>query len=176
MNFNQRKIIMKSFINSQFGYCPLVWIFHSRKLNNRINKIHERALRIVFKNMNLSFRELLDKDNSVTIHEKNIQSLAVEMYKQSNEISPKIMNEVFPLKKEIKYHSKTEFETRNVKTEMYGIESLAHLGPKIWAILPKKLKEITSLNIFQQEIKIWKPTKCPCKLCKTYINGVGYID
>ena len=48
MNIKQRQIIMKSFINSQFGYCPLVWMFHSRKINNRINKIHERALRIVF--------------------------------------------------------------------------------------------------------------------------------
>ena len=39
----QRRIIMKAFISSQFGYCPLIWMFHSRKLNNRINKIHERA-------------------------------------------------------------------------------------------------------------------------------------
>ena len=49
MSITQKRIIMKSFIESQFGYCPLVWMFHSRSLNNRINHIHERALRIVYK-------------------------------------------------------------------------------------------------------------------------------
>ena len=63
---------MKSFIESQFGYCPLVWMFHSRSLNNRINHIHERALRIVYKDYYSSFEELLEKDKSFTIHERNI--------------------------------------------------------------------------------------------------------
>ena len=47
MNVSKR-IIMKSFIESQFGYCPLTWMFHSRRLNNKINRIHERALRITY--------------------------------------------------------------------------------------------------------------------------------
>ena len=55
MNVNQRKVIMRAFIHSQFGYCPLVWMFHSRKLNNRINKIHERSLRIVYNDHTSTF-------------------------------------------------------------------------------------------------------------------------
>ena len=47
MSLDQRRLIMKSFIKSQFGYCPLIWMIDSRKLNNKINRIHERALRIV---------------------------------------------------------------------------------------------------------------------------------
>ena len=50
MNIKKRKLIMNAFITSQFGYCPLVWMFHSREMNNRINRIHERSLRIVYKN------------------------------------------------------------------------------------------------------------------------------
>ena len=46
MSTGQKRIIMKAFINSQFGYCPLVWMNHNRKINNRINRIHERALRV----------------------------------------------------------------------------------------------------------------------------------
>ena len=46
INVSKKRIIMKSFIESQFGYCPLIWMFHSRGLNNKINRIHERALRI----------------------------------------------------------------------------------------------------------------------------------
>ena len=53
---------MKTFITSQFNCCPLVWMFHNRTLNNKINRLYERALRIVYKNENLTFQELLDKD------------------------------------------------------------------------------------------------------------------
>ena len=75
------KLIMKTFIESQFNYCPILWMFHSRRLNNRINKLHERALRVTYDNDDLSFHDLLEKDNSFTIHERNLQKLAVEMYK-----------------------------------------------------------------------------------------------
>ena len=81
MSFEKRKIIMKTFIESQFNYCPLVWMFHNRTLNNKINRLHERALRIVYQNEELSFQELLDLDCSVTIHQRNLRKLATEMYK-----------------------------------------------------------------------------------------------
>ena len=63
---------MKAFITSQSSYCPLIWMFHSLSLNNKINCIHERALRLVYQN-NLSFSELLDLDNPVPVHQKNLQ-------------------------------------------------------------------------------------------------------
>ena len=66
---------MSAFITSQFSYCPLVWMFHGRTMNNRINKIHEKALRLVYKDeTNLSFDyDLLKKDKSVSIHQRNLQ-------------------------------------------------------------------------------------------------------
>ena len=115
MKTKQRQIIMKSFIHSQFGYCPLVWMFHSRKLNNRINKIHERSLRIVYDDRKSTFRELLHKDNYFTIHERNIQTLAIELYKVVNGISPQLMSQVFPLNKSVKYFSRNPFMTRDVR-------------------------------------------------------------
>ena len=51
MNKNKFRVLMKVFIESQFGYCPLIWMFHSRKLNNKIYRLHERALRLVYKNI-----------------------------------------------------------------------------------------------------------------------------
>ena len=65
---------MEAFITSQFSYCPLIWMFHGRNLNNKINRTHERPLRLVYQN-NLSFSELLDLDNSVTVHQKICKSL-----------------------------------------------------------------------------------------------------
>ena len=175
MKTEQRKIIMNSFINSQFGYCPLVWMFYSRSLNNRINKIQERSLRIVYDDETSTFEELLNRDNSFTIHHKNIQVLAIELYKVVNNISPEIMSYVFPLKQSVNYHSKNIFVTRNVRTVHHGTETLAHLGPKVWSMVPQVMKEIKSLSEFKSKIKQWKPDKCPCRLCKTYICGVGFL-
>ena len=86
---------MKAFIESQFQYCPLVWMFHSRAINNRINKLHGRALRLVHKDEQYTFQQLLDKDNTVTIHHRNLQKLVIEMYKLQNNLSPKFMKEIF---------------------------------------------------------------------------------
>ena len=48
MSLEKQMLVMKAFINLQFGYYPLIWMFHNRTLNNGINRIHERALRIVY--------------------------------------------------------------------------------------------------------------------------------
>ena len=72
---------MKVYITSQFGYCPLVWMFHRRYLNNKINYLHERALRITYGDRSSSFENLLIKDNSVSIHHRNMQALTTEMFK-----------------------------------------------------------------------------------------------
>ena len=154
MSLKQRRSIMYAFISSHFGYCPLVWMFHSRLLNNRINKIHERALRIVYKDNVSSFEDLLLKDNSVTIHERNIQKLAIELYKVANRSSPKIMDFIFPLKEKIRYPGENIFRTMNVKTVTWGTESLRHMGPKIWNIIPENLKNIDNLTTFTENIRL----------------------
>ena len=79
INVSKKQIIIKSFIESQFGYCPLIWIFHSRGLKNKINRIHERALRITYNDKSSSYGELLNKDRSVTIHHRNKRALAIEI-------------------------------------------------------------------------------------------------
>ena len=95
---NKMRVLMKAFIESQFGYCPLIWMFHSRKLNNRINRIHERALRLVYKDNLSTYDELLKKDNSFSIHHRNIQILAMEMYKVKHGLCPTSISDLFPLK------------------------------------------------------------------------------
>ena len=173
----QKRRILKAFITSQFGYCPLIWMFCSRNLNNRINCIHERALRIVYNDYDLSFLELLEKDNSYTIHTKNLQTLCVEIFKSINKISSETLSEVFKVKN-LPYNlrRKTIFESRNVRTEHYGIESLTNLGPKIWSQVPDDIKHSDSLEIFKKKIRQWKPFSCPCRLCKTYVANLGYVS
>ena len=93
MSLERRRTLMKSFIESQFGYCPLVRMFCGRKSNNRINHLHERVLRIVY-NDNQSSSNLLRKDRSVSIHHRNIRSFGIEIYKVKNMSIP-IMSELF---------------------------------------------------------------------------------
>ena len=90
---------MKAFVISQFNYCPLIWMFHNRALNNRINKIHKRALRLVYQNKNLSFNELLELDNAVNIHQRNLQFLVTEIFKVRNNVSSEIMKQIFDFQK-----------------------------------------------------------------------------
>ena len=91
MGFEKTKILFKAFVESQFGYCPLTWMFRGRRANSKINHINERALCIVHKNNVLSFEELSELDKSFKIHHRNIQSLAIELFKIKNNLSVTIM-------------------------------------------------------------------------------------
>ena len=77
-----------SFIEAQFKYCPLTWMFCSRSCNNKINKLHERALRLVYDDYESSFDVLLNKNKSFSIHHQNIQKLMIEVYKSLNKPYP----------------------------------------------------------------------------------------
>ena len=79
------RVLIHSFITSQFSHCPLIWMFRCRKIEHKINKIHEMALRFIYpSDLKLTFKELLDK--SKTEHpSKNLQVLAIEIFKYSKQ-------------------------------------------------------------------------------------------
>ena len=167
---------MIAFIESQFGYCPLVWMFHSRSLNNKINRIHERALRITYSEKSSSFQNLLEKDNCVTIHHKNINILATVTYKFLQGLSPPLMNEIFAERNNNYSLRGNNVLTRpRVNSVRYGIETVSFLAPKIWDILLNNIKDSESLDIFKRKTKNLIPWECPCKFCKIYVPLVGFI-
>ena len=91
---NKRKLLRDSYVISQFNYCPVVWMFFQRQSNHMINRIHESTVRIAYDYIS-SFDNLLIKDHSITIHQKNIQALAVEIYKTQNGVNPIFMKNIF---------------------------------------------------------------------------------
>jgi len=175
MNHEQTKLLVNAFVTSHFSYCPLVWMMHSHKMNNRINIVHERALRVIYKDYISSYSELLKKDGSVTIHQRNLRLLAIEIFKANNKLGPELINNIFKFV-ESNYNLRNRKATSTIiRTTNYGIETLTYLAPKIWKEIPDSCKKATSLNQFKREIQEWIPKNCPCRICKTYIQGIGYI-
>ena len=139
------RLIMKTFFESQFNYCPLIWMCHSRDLNRKINKLHERALRVVYGNEGLTFEELLAIDGSFTIHERNLQKLATEMYKVKHNLSPKPFQDLFtPAAR-----GNHEWVLPKVDGVNKGVETIRYRGPKTWEIVPEEIKKSKTLLAFK---------------------------
>ena len=121
---------MKSFIISQFNYCLLIWMMHNRGLNNKINLIHESALRIVYNDCSSTFEDLLNKHKSVTIYQRNLQQLAIEIFKVKIGIVPKIMNEIFTFVENNTYNLRSAMHLSrvNVHSTEYGRNLLVISG------------------------------------------------
>ena len=151
-------------------------MFHSRRLNNKINSIHERALRITYQDHISTFQELLNKDNSVSIYYKKLQALVTEMFKIHRGLFLDILTEISVLKISLyNLRRNNAFERRQVHSVYHGTESLPFLSPKFWDLVSLELKKLESLEVFKLKIKKWILFECPCRLCRTYIQQVGFI-
>ena len=177
MSFERRKILPKAFIESQFGYCPLTWMFHGRTANPKLNHIHERVLRIVYKNNVLSFEELLEFDKSFKIHHRNIQSLAIELFKIKNNLTVTIMNDTFqPRAVSYNLRSQIDFTRSNVISEHFGISSIRYMAAKVWDMVTKDMKNANNIKTFKNNIRKWKAVNYHCKLCLDYVSCVGNVN
>ena len=176
MTYEQKKILFNSFVKSQFNYCPLIWMFCSRTRNNQINSIQERALRITYNNYINSYSELLQMYKLKSVHQNNIHFLMIEVYRFLNGLSPPIMDDIFRLR-ENRYNLRNFrlLECHNVKTSIYGTETVTYKSSQLWNLVPPEIKNKDSLAQFKYGIKEWICTNCPCRLCKIYITELGFI-
>ena len=87
------------------------------------------------------------------------------------------MQEVFRVKEQGNHNlrNQADFVITQVKSVNYGLESIRVLGPKIWESLPNSLKNKDSVGSFETFIKRWKPKSSPCRICKTYLQNIGYL-
>ena len=87
------------------------------------------------------------------------------------------MNEVFDIiESPYPLINALRFKSRNICTLRYGIETGAFVGSRIWSYMPSELKKSMSLNVFRSRTKTWRPENCPCKLCKIYLQRIGYLQ
>ena len=177
LSFEQKKAVMNAFIEQQFSNssCPLIWMFCTKDLNEKVNSVHRRALRQTYSDFNSSIEELLEKNNSVTVHQRNIQLVAIEMYKATKELGPRIVQELFTLNQND--NGNKTFLRPNVNHKNTGENTLRYFGPIVWnEMLPSEYKTIDTLENFKTAIKKWSPENCPCSLCGEYIHGVGRVN
>ena len=145
-------------------------MFHSRKINNRINNLHERALRVVCRDYKATFSELLSKDKSVIIHHRNLQLLGNSDFEDKKWIKSKLMEEIFTFKN-------VNYNLRNNTSLKIGLlkncllwSRIFNLGAKIWNLLPNEYKELKSLSTFKSRISNWVTDEWSCRIWKTMLQ------
>ena len=153
LTHDQKRLLLNSIIKSQFSYCPLIWTFCSRSLNNLINRIHERALRLIYNDHVSTFQDILEITKEKKIHQNNLECLAKEIYKFLNDLSPSIMNGGFMIRNN-NYNLRNfqSLYSTNKRTVKYGTETITYRGPQIWSLVPGRTKNACSFDIFKKEI------------------------
>ena len=175
IDLSKRKLLMKSFVISQFNYCPIIWMYCQRESNNLINKIHERALRIAYGDYESTFDALLEKDGSVSIHQRNIQTLATEVFKTKNNLNPSFMKDIFNSVNHSHNTRSQNLSYPNPKTVSYGLETFGYRANQIWNSLPSVAQSAVDLKTFNNLFPTKNKNLCSCNLCKSYISNLGYI-
>ena len=177
LTLSKRKILLNSYVQSQFSYAPLVWMLCGKMSNKKINKVHYKFLKMLYDDTTSTYNQLLIKYNEFTVHQRNIQKLMIEMYKVKNELGPSLLGDIF---NKANYKGPTlrsgkDSYRPNINTHKYGEKSLENIGNINWNLVPNHLKELKTLEEFKIAIKDWKTDKCPCYLCKDFLTGVGVV-
>ena len=167
LNLSQAKILYNSFILSQFNYCCLVWMFCSKTLQNKINQIQKRALRIVYNEPNLNLDKLVELDKSTTIHIKNIITLLTEVYKTTSGENPIFMNKIFTQKKQyynLRITNLLSFP--KVIGSKYGTNTFVFRATHLWNQVPDSIKNEPNAKCFKAKLTgNWQVIKCTCTSC-----------
>ena len=123
-------------------------MFHSCEENNKINRIHERCLRIIYDGKKSTFYEFLEKDGSVSIHKRNLRFLSCEMFKLKRVMVTELIKDLILPNRQHRYELRNnpDFVVPIVKSAHKGLESV-HLRPKIWELLPLEMKETDFVTI-----------------------------
>ena len=167
LTIDQTKMLTNAFIYSQFKYCNVIWMFCSKCENNKINDLHKRALRCIYKEEHGTLDYLTEKYQEPSFHERNIQSLMLLIYRVIKNLSPELLVNSFKEKKSsYSLRSKSTLQLPRIcKTNRFGVNSIMFKGSLLWNYLPNSYKEADSESSFKNMIKKWKPKVCTCNIC-----------
>ena len=125
---------------------------------------------------NEALESLLARNNSVSLHQRNLQLLLVEIFKTKENLNPSFMKDIFVERTEnYNLRSGNTLQLPKARTTTYGIESVSFLGSLLWHALPESLKKSENLAVFKRKLRSWNGLDCKCRLCKIYIADLGYL-
>ena len=146
---------------------------HSRKINTQTNKLHERRLGLAYNDKRSPFREFLERDDSVTIHERNIQILLTKIFQVKSQTAPEIMTPIFNFKDNSYDLRKSNcFRGKLLNHVSLVVKTVSNIQSNFCDILPENIKKAEYFHEFRNKIKYWTPLNCPSILCLTYIANV----
>ena len=153
---------------SNFNYCPLTWHFCGDKNTKKIEKIPERALRFIYRDYDSSYESLLLKSQLPSLKVRRLREIALEAFKILNNLSPVYLNDLLTFKN-LSYsfrYTKT-VEIPQVRTNRYGTikKPFRSTAAKMWNNLPQHFREITSYNVFKNQVNSWSGEACVCSFC-----------
>ena len=169
IGFEQKKVLVQSFVYSNFNYCPLVWYFSSMKSLQKIEKLQERALRFLYNDHKSSYDDLLLKSGRCTMQVSRQRTLCIEIYKTMNDLNPPFMKNFFKLRSS-RYSSRNPYGLKHIRPNQvtFGSNSLESVGPQTWNGLPNKMKSAENLKNFKLMIKQWNGPECKCSACYSF--------
>ena len=170
MGIKEKEILLNSLVYSNFNYCLLVWHFCSAKSVKKIEKIQERALRILYNNFSSDLESILNKSGKSTVEVKRLRTLALEVPKTLNNMNLQYMTEIFH-KTAFTTHRPLNLGVNENHTTKYRNKGLICLGAHIWNSLPNQIKEETDYAKFKEFTDDWFDMKCKCNLCSFLVQA-----
>ena len=157
-----RIMVYKSFISSNFNYCPVAWMFCGKKNLVKLEKLQERALRFVFCDATASYEDLLERGNFLPLSVYRIRCLGIEVFKCFHGLNPAYLNDIF-IQSSLKYNLRDScrLEQPKFRTFTYGLRSFRYYGSKLWNLLPYQVKNTRDIVTFKRNITEW----CHSKQC-----------
>ena len=165
LNFKAKRVLINSYIISNFNYCPQVRIFSTAKSLNKIESLQKRAFRFLYNDYSVSYEGLLEKSGKVKMSVNTLRNLCVEIYKTINKLNPEFMNNIFKVKENtrlVREQYKLNLETPEWNQVTFGTKILKVYGPKVWNSLPFHIKTSENLIQFKSLIKNWNGNSCSC--------------
>lgn len=161
------RVLSNAFILSNFSYCPIIWMYCSKGLHQKIDTVHKRALRAVTRAYDKSYEELLVSEAVLSTHQRNLVTLLAEMYKSMSVSHPDIVRDLFSLKESAYWlRNQSLFKLPSTRTIHFGMNSISFRGCQLWNMLPQCFKNSSSVNVFKRAVEPWVKVNCPCTLCK----------
>lgn len=150
LDISARRAIYNCFVASNFNYCPLVWHFCGLTNSNKIEKIQERCLRIIYKDYTSSYHELIAMAGTTTLIISRLRTLLFEVYKSINRLNPACIHDLFQVKP-VKYSMRNPVKMLQPlkRTTAFGLRTISYTGAKLWNDFSPILSSDDEYDVFK---------------------------